>query len=62
MIDCFIVFGLADADTYKKNQKRKEQREKLGLAPVPKSGSGSKTPVSEPTDVIQKVEVSVFCV
>ncbi|XVF43201.1 hypothetical protein PTKIN_Ptkin02bG0021600 [Pterospermum kingtungense] len=46
----------SEHDTYKKNQKKKEQREKLGLAPVPKPGAGSKTPPCEPTDAIQKVE------
>ncbi|XWS69648.1 hypothetical protein CRYUN_Cryun04dG0197100 [Craigia yunnanensis] len=40
----------------KKNENRKEQREKLGLAPAPKARLGSKTPPPEPTDAIQKVE------
>ncbi|XVE91589.1 hypothetical protein REPUB_Repub01dG0022900 [Reevesia pubescens] len=40
----------------KKSENRKEQREKLGLAPVPKAQPGSKTPPPEPTDAIQKVE------
>ncbi|OMO93417.1 hypothetical protein CCACVL1_06509 [Corchorus capsularis] len=42
--------------TSKKDEKNKEQREKLGLSPAPK-GAGSKTPQSEPTNAIQKVEL-----
>ncbi|OMO71976.1 hypothetical protein COLO4_27917 [Corchorus olitorius] len=42
--------------TSKKDDKNKEQREKLGLSPAPK-GAGSKTPQSEPTNAIQKVEL-----
>ncbi|OAY31104.1 SNAP25 homologous protein SNAP33 [Manihot esculenta] len=34
-----------------------EQREKLGLNPAPKGWSNSQTPLSEPTDAFQKVEV-----
>ncbi|XP_007045922.2 PREDICTED: putative SNAP25 homologous protein SNAP30 [Theobroma cacao] len=41
----------------KKSENQKEQREKLGLAPVPKAKPGSKTPPPEPTNAIQKVEL-----
>ncbi|XP_022726502.1 putative SNAP25 homologous protein SNAP30 [Durio zibethinus] len=41
----------------KESENRKEQREKLGLAPVPKAQPGSKIPPPEPTDAIQKVEL-----
>ncbi|XVE53147.1 hypothetical protein DITRI_Ditri02bG0181000 [Diplodiscus trichospermus] len=44
----------------KKSDNRKEQREKLGLAPVPKAKQGSKAPLPEPTDAMQKVEVSIM--
>lgn len=49
------------ADDNKKGKAAtKEQREKLGVAPVPKSKAGSKTPTPEPTDAIQKVEVRIM--
>ncbi|XP_021299720.1 putative SNAP25 homologous protein SNAP30 [Herrania umbratica] len=41
----------------KKSENHKEQREKLGLAPVPKAKPGSKTLPPEPTNAIQKVEL-----
>ncbi|KAB1994296.1 hypothetical protein ERO13_D13G080300v2 [Gossypium hirsutum] len=44
-------------DNKKGKAATKEQREKLGVAPVPKSKAGSKTPTPEPTDAIQKVEL-----
>ncbi|XVF85841.1 hypothetical protein PTKIN_Ptkin17bG0150100 [Pterospermum kingtungense] len=40
-----------------KSENHKEQREKLGLAPIPKPQPGSKTPPPEPTTAIQKVEL-----
>lgn len=45
-----------------KSENNKEQREKLGVAPIPKGKAqpGSKTPPPEPTNAIQKVEVSIF--
>ncbi|XVF03233.1 hypothetical protein REPUB_Repub04eG0244000 [Reevesia pubescens] len=46
----------ADKSSKKNEEKRKEQREKLGLAPIPKAQPGSRTPPPEPTDAIQKVE------
>ncbi|GFY88503.1 soluble N-ethylmaleimide-sensitive factor adaptor protein 30 [Actinidia rufa] len=38
-------------------KQNKEQREKLGLAPAPKARSAPRTPPSEPTNALQKVEV-----
>ncbi|KAF2311238.1 hypothetical protein GH714_021125 [Hevea brasiliensis] len=35
-----------------------EQREKLGLNPAPKGWSNTPTPLSEPTDALQKVEAN----
>ncbi|XP_022735662.1 putative SNAP25 homologous protein SNAP30 [Durio zibethinus] len=40
-----------------KSENHKKQREKLGLAPVPKAQPGSRTPPPEPTNAIQKVEL-----
>lgn len=51
---------LLTAKSSKKSENQKEQREKLGLAPVPKAKPGSKTPPPEPTNAIQKVEVSLY--
>ncbi|PSS28819.1 SNAP25ous protein SNAP30 [Actinidia chinensis var. chinensis] len=44
-------------DDYAKGKQNKEQREKLGLAPAPKARSAPRTPPSEPTNALQKVEV-----
>ncbi|KAK6280953.1 hypothetical protein POUND7_014778 [Theobroma cacao] len=48
---------VTSAKSSKKSENQKEQREKLGLAPVPKAKPGSKTPPPEPTNAIQKVEL-----
>ncbi|XP_043703313.1 SNAP25 homologous protein SNAP33-like [Telopea speciosissima] len=44
-------------DSFKRRSNHLEQREKLGLAPVPKERSNSRQPLAEPTNAIQKVEV-----
>ncbi|KAA8532918.1 hypothetical protein F0562_032965 [Nyssa sinensis] len=44
-------------DDYFKGKKNKEQREKLGLAPVPKGKTTTSTLPPEPTNALQKVEV-----
>ncbi|XP_042516471.1 SNAP25 homologous protein SNAP33-like [Macadamia integrifolia] len=44
-------------DLFKRRGNHLEQREKLGLAPVPKEQSNSRQPPPEPTNAIQKVEV-----
>lgn len=46
-------------DTADNTSKRSDlkQREKLGIAPIPKGRSSSRTPPSEPTNALQKVEV-----
>lgn len=44
----------------KKNVKNKEDREKLGLAPLPKGRSAPTTPPNEPANAYQKVDVCVF--
>uniref|UniRef100_A0A2N9J4R3 t-SNARE coiled-coil homology domain-containing protein n=1 Tax=Fagus sylvatica TaxID=28930 RepID=A0A2N9J4R3_FAGSY len=41
----------------KSSENRLEHREKLGLAPIPKGRSASRTPPPEPTNALQKVEV-----
>lgn len=56
-MNIMIVFhGLIDHSSKKAN---KVERQKLGLAPVPKPGSASRTPPPEPMNGMQKVEVSV---
>ncbi|XVF50032.1 hypothetical protein PTKIN_Ptkin04bG0062700 [Pterospermum kingtungense] len=48
-------------DSPKRRGGHSEQREKLGLNPVPKGHSKSRTPPPEPTNAFQKVEVrSIF--
>ncbi|XP_057481994.1 putative SNAP25 homologous protein SNAP30 [Actinidia eriantha] len=44
-------------DDYAKRKQIKEQSEKLGLAPATKARSAPRTPPSEPTNALQKVEV-----
>ncbi|KAL4325874.1 hypothetical protein GQ457_11G027110 [Hibiscus cannabinus] len=44
-------------DSPKRRGAHLEQREKLGLNPVPRVHSKSQTPLSEPTDAFQKVEI-----
>lgn len=46
--------GMTDNSSKKSDKK---QREKLGLAPVPKGKGTSRTPPPEPTNALQKVEV-----
>ncbi|KAK9276873.1 hypothetical protein L1049_006410 [Liquidambar formosana] len=41
----------------KRSEHNLEQRQKLGLAPVPKGRSTTRTPPPEPTNALQKVEV-----
>ncbi|XP_057948826.1 putative SNAP25 homologous protein SNAP30 [Malania oleifera] len=49
-----VITGDAPKKTGGKN---KEQREKLGLTPAPKGQTTTRTPPSEPTNALQKVEV-----
>ncbi|KAF9593132.1 hypothetical protein IFM89_020342 [Coptis chinensis] len=44
-------------DSFKRRGNHLEQREKLGLASVPKGRSNPRKPASEPTTALQKVEV-----
>ncbi|XP_057953156.1 SNAP25 homologous protein SNAP33-like [Malania oleifera] len=44
-------------DSFKRKGSHVEQRERLGLPPVPKGQSNSRIPPPEPTDALQKVEV-----
>ncbi|XVE54733.1 hypothetical protein DITRI_Ditri03aG0105400 [Diplodiscus trichospermus] len=48
-------------DSPKRRGGHLEQREKLGLNPVPRGHSKSRTPPPEPTNAFQKVEVCVVC-
>ncbi|KAE8683036.1 putative SNAP25-like proteinous protein SNAP30 [Hibiscus syriacus] len=52
-----ITGPVITADDHKKDKGRKEQREKLGLAPAPKKGGSKTTSEPEPTDAMQKVEL-----
>ena len=50
--------GLTDHSS--KKGVNKGEREKLGVAPVPKPRSASRTPPPEPANAMQKVEVSAL--
>ncbi|KAE8732922.1 SNAP25-like proteinous protein SNAP29 [Hibiscus syriacus] len=52
-----ITGPVITTDDHKKDKARKEQREKLGLAPAPKKGGSKTTSEPEPTDAMQKVEL-----
>ncbi|KAE8719414.1 putative SNAP25-like proteinous protein SNAP30 [Hibiscus syriacus] len=52
-----ITGPVITADDHKKDNARKGQREKLGLAPAPKKGGSKTTSEPEPTDAMQKVEL-----
>lgn len=54
MCDCFLTLDWADKPS-KASENRYADREKLGLAPIPKGQS--RTPPPEPTNALQKVEV-----
>ena len=53
----YLVYFSVPTDDYAKGKQNKEQREKLGLAPAPKARSAPRTPPSEPTNALLKVEV-----
>ena len=53
----YLGFFFVPIDDYAKGKQNKEQREKLGLAPAPKARSAPRTPPSERTNALQKVEV-----
>lgn len=53
-------FDLADAVQTKGNHL--EQREKLGLTSATKQQSTARTPLHEPTEALQKVEVGIWLV
>lgn len=55
-----IVSGAWTDKPSKKNVHNKEDREKLGLAPLPKGRSAPTTPPNESSDAYQKVDVSAF--
>lgn len=55
-----MVNFVGSADHSAKKGVNKGEREKLGVAPVPKPRSASRTPPPEPTNAMQKVEVSVI--
>lgn len=46
-------------DPVRKKGNHLEQREKLGLTSAPKGQSKSRTTLSEPSNVLEKVEVSI---
>ncbi|KAK5817929.1 hypothetical protein PVK06_022858 [Gossypium arboreum] len=52
-----IIGPLVTRDDSQRRGAHLEQREKLGLTPVPRGGSKSQTPPLEPTNTFQKVEV-----
>ncbi|KAA3458363.1 SNAP25-like proteinous protein SNAP33-like [Gossypium australe] len=52
-----IIGPIVTRDDSQRRGAHLEQREKLGLTPVPRGGSKSRTPPSEPTNTFQKVEV-----
>lgn len=54
---CVLVF--ADDPTHRRGN-HLEQREKLGLGPTSKGQSNTRTPLPEPTNALQKVEVCVL--
>lgn len=54
---CVLVF--ADDPTHRRGN-HLEQREKLGLGPTSKGQSNTRTPLPEPTNALQKVEVCVY--
>lgn len=47
----------ADNSTKRNENRLEQQKEKLGIAPVPRGRSATRTPPSEPTSALQKVEV-----
>lgn len=54
-----IEFGVWSDNSSKKNIKNKEDREKLGLAPLPKGRSAPTSPPSESANAYQKIDVCV---
>jgi hypothetical protein len=58
-IDIIIEFGVWSDNSSKKNIKSKEDREKLGLAPLPKGRSAPTTPPNESATAYQKIDVCV---
>jgi len=54
-----IEFGLWSDNTSKKDVMNKEDRAKLGLAPLPKGRSAPTTPPNESDNAYQKIDVCV---
>lgn len=52
------LLGFADQPS-KRSENYLEQREKLGIPPAARGRSANRTPPSEPTNAMQKVEVCI---